>query len=162
MCSISESKSTKKRKASDHLDEPDEQHDEQADVRRTETGSKKQHLAVPTTDSLSNLLVQGLQSSDDKLINDVVNKKESVIESTINNLPNAYVEPLFTFLQKALYEQGENVNYVVCLRKLFQSKISQVLNVSNLRTSTRSLTTILIECTLAHTDTEHTKQFKDA
>lgn len=135
MCSISESKPTKKRKAPDHLDnpEPGEQSD---DARRDEAGSsKKQHLmasvaSVPTTDSLSNLLVQGLQSMDDKLINDVVNKKESVIESTINNLPNAYVEPLFNFLQKALYEHGENVNYVVCLRKLFQAKISQVLNVS--------------------------------
>lgn len=135
MCSINENKPTKKRKASDHLDNQDEQHVESGtQSNNAESSSKKQHLAsqlsVPTTDSLSNLLVQGLQSSDEKLINDVVNKKESVIESTIQNLPNAYVEPLFNFLQKALYEQGENVNYVVCLRKLFQSKISQILNVS--------------------------------
>ena len=129
MCSISESKPTKKRKASDHLDDQDEQPESNLQ-RNSAESSKRQHLAVPTSDSLSNLLVQGLQSSDEKLINDVVNKKESVIESTIDNLPNAYVEPLFNFLQKALYEQGENVNYVVCLRKLFQSKISQVLNVS--------------------------------
>lgn len=123
MCSISENK-PKKRKA-DHLE------DNQTDASCTEqVTNKKQMTTVPTSDSLSNLLVQGLQSSDDKLINDVVNKKETVIESTINNLPNVYVEPLFNFLQKALYEQGENVNYVICLRKLFQCKISQILNVS--------------------------------
>ena len=129
MCSISESKPTKKRKAPDHQDE---QTGEQADHPQDDAqSSKKQHLmaSVPTTDSLSNLLVQGLQSNDDKLINDVVNKK-SVIESTINNLPNAYVKPLFNFLQKALCEHGENENYVVCLEILIQTKISQVLDVS--------------------------------
>merc|ERR1712029_112754 len=104
---------------------------------------------VPTSDSLSNLLVQGLQSSDDKLINDVVNKKETVIESTINNLPNVYVEPLFNFLQKALYEQGENVNYVICLRKLFQCKISQILNIPNIRNNLKMLSdTLDLRCDL--------------
>ena len=83
-----------------------------------------------SSDSISNLLMQGLQSSNDKLINDVVNKEECVSESAISGLPDAYVEPLFNFLQKALYEQGENVNYVVCMRKLCESKISQVLKVS--------------------------------
>ena len=133
MCSISESNPTKKRQAPDHLDNQDEQAGEQSDNPLDDAqGSKKQKpmTSASGSDSFLNLLVQGLQSNDDKLINDVVNKKKSVIESTINNLPNAYVKPLFNFLQKALCEHGENVNYVVCLEILIQTKISQVLDVS--------------------------------
>lgn len=116
----------------------DEQSSEQSseqpdDDRRGEAaGSKKQHLmasvvSMPTTDSQSNLL----DLQNDKLISDAANKKnESVIESTINNLPN--VEPLSSLLRKAIHEPSEpseKVNYAGCLSEL-QSMESQVLNVS--------------------------------
>lgn len=128
MCSISTRNDKSKKRKQEHLDDQSVGEDQQ--LNEQENPAKKQMTNVPTTESLSNLLVQGLQSSDQLLISNVLNKKEGIVESTIRNLPNAYVEPLFNYLQKALYEQGENLNCVVCLRKLFQYKISQILNVS--------------------------------
>jgi len=156
MCSVSTDEKSSKKRKTEHLEQTENQNDSQSyannqtESENTSRTTKRQMTCVPpTTDSISNLLVQGLQSSDDALVNDVLNRKESVVESTINNLPNVYVEQLFNFLQRALYEQGENVHYVIGLRKLFQFKISHILNIPNIRNNLKMLSdTLDLRCDL--------------
>lgn len=88
-------------------------------------------ITLPRTDCLTNLLVQALQAGDDvKLVQLFNHNQENVMENTLRNLSSDYVQPLFQALNKFLLKNSTNPFYISWMRKLFQCKVSTIVNVS--------------------------------
>jgi hypothetical protein len=97
-------------------------------------------LSIPRTDCLSNLLVQILQSGDETKFGQLLNhNQETVMENTMRNLPNEYIQPLFQALNKLLLRNSTNPFYICWMKKLFQCKVSAIVNVSKLNLRYHSL-----------------------
>ncbi|KAG1663724.1 WD repeat-containing protein 43 [Nymphon striatum] len=69
---------------------------------------------IPSTDNMMHLLIQGLQSTDQKMLNSVLQKSNEVeIRNTVRLLPNQYILPLINELTKRIHGKSQsNHSYV--------------------------------------------------
>ncbi|KAF7495879.1 WD repeat-containing protein 43 [Sarcoptes scabiei] len=88
-----------------------------------------------STDSLVNILIQGLQSNDVKMLSTVLQNEnsDSVISNTVKRLPIEFVPILLNQLQNELCRNGENYsNYLKWITLLLRHKISYLMTIPNI------------------------------
>lgn len=98
---------------------------------RNEDLSNKSSHRVPINDSLTHLLVQGLQSSNHDMIQMVLQRTDSkIMRNTIINLPNEYIDPLVEEFHNFFFQKGEkNFTYILWLETLCRVKLSLLISV---------------------------------
>jgi hypothetical protein len=98
---------------------------------RNEDLSNKSSQRVPINDSLTHLLVQGLQSSNHDMIQMVLQRTDSkIMRNTIINLPNEYIDPLVEEFHNFFFQKGEkNFTYILWLETLCRVKLSLLISV---------------------------------
>jgi hypothetical protein len=88
--------------------------------------------AQPSSDSLTHLLVQGLQSKDKKMLETVLNTTdEKVMRNTIKKLPIDCVSMFLYELQSCLFNKSEQtVVYLKWLEQLLHLRLTFLMSVS--------------------------------
>lgn len=83
-------------------------------------------------DSLVNVLIQGLQSNDIKMLSTVLSmNKDEILKNTIKKLPTEHVPAFLTVLEKGLCQNGEHhSNYLRWISSLLRHKISFLMTVN--------------------------------
>ncbi|KAI1284908.1 WD repeat-containing protein 43 [Halotydeus destructor] len=106
---------------------------------------KNDGSAPPKTDSLIHLLVQGLQSGDQKMLDTVLCKRDdTMISNTIGKLPLDLIAPLLHELQRLLHYKGDNnIIAMKWLEILLHTKLSFILTLPDLEGSLASLLQLL-------------------
>lgn len=86
------------------------------------------------TDSLVNVLMQGLQSNDTNMLNTVLNTMDQmVIDNTVKKLPVEYVPSLLLLLQKGLFHNSsQQTVYLKWITTVIHNKISYLMTVSKI------------------------------
>lgn len=82
-------------------------------------------------DSLVNVLIQGLQSNDIKMLSTALSmNKDKVLNNTIKKLPTEHVPAFLTVLEKGLCQNGEHHSiYLRWIKSLLRHKISFLMTV---------------------------------
>ncbi|XP_054153024.1 WD repeat-containing protein 43-like [Oppia nitens] len=94
---------------------------------------KRQLQQQPSSDSLTHVLVQGLQSRDKKMLDTVFNNTdELVIKNTIKKLPIDCISLFLYELQSCLFSKSEQtVTYLKWLEQLLQLRLTFLMSLPN-------------------------------
>ena len=100
------------------------------DLKKHKKHKLSMSLEQPNTDSLVNVLMQGLKSNDIKMLETVLNSNETVIQNTLKKLPVSYIPLLVTELQRGLFKQSDQqAIYLKWISLMMKVKISYFMSV---------------------------------
>ncbi|XP_074595420.1 WD repeat-containing protein 43-like [Brevipalpus obovatus] len=124
-----------------HLDLNFESDDGAATLAKSKDSSE-----IPKTDSLCHILVQGLQSQNERMIQTALQRSDpTLIRNTINSLPNDMIEPMLTHLHKFFFYKGEkNRTFIQWLEQLMRIKLSIIITTPSIQQQLASIRELLL------------------
>jgi len=90
---------------------------------------------IPQSDTLAQLLVQGLRSNDQNILNSVLDREDTtIIDNTVRSLPVEYLLPLLKHLQKRLQSKASaNFSHVRWTHSVVRNHAGYLISARNIQ-----------------------------